>query len=273
VKLAVSTLALPAEGRSFWLPRLAALGFAGVEIAPFRTFGGAEADGFRRAAERAGLSVVGLHGLLREQPDLGLFRGGEARCRAEDRVVLLSQVCRDLGGRTLVLGGERRRGDLDERAAWEELLRFLDAVLRRIEAHGTVLCVDPLGPAEADFCRRAADCRMLVNYVDHPALGLQLSSAAIVENGDRGHAPFAAVRGRLDLFHADEPGLAALGTSGRIDHADFRRHLAAISYRDWVCLHQRAAADPAGELERSARALRAHYLREDNLSLERLRVG
>lgn len=162
-------------------------------------------------------------------------------------------------------------GDLDDDSAWAALVCFLDRLLPRIENHGTLLCLDPVGPATADFCHRAADCRMLIEYVDHPSLGYQLNSVVTVENDDLGHATFAALRGRLDIFHVAEPDLLPLGSSRLIDHADFRRHLASISFRDWLCLHQRAGADPAAELENSLRLLRHYYFRQDNLSLERLR--
>ena len=278
MRLAVSTIALPQERQAAWLPKIAEMGFAGVEVSPAWTWGAditcpsnSQATAFRQMIQHAGLEIVGLHSLLQGQTEMGLFQGNQARKRAVEFVVRISQVCRDLGGRTLVLGGERFRGDLDVSSAWAALLSFLDEVLPRIENHGTLLCLDPVGSATADFCHRAVDCRILASYVDHPSLGYQLGSAAIVENDDLGHSTFAALRGKLDIFHVAEPDLLTLGSSKRIDHADFRRHLASISFRDWLCLHQRVGANPANELENSLRMLRRYYLRGDNLSLERLR--
>ena len=123
--------------------------------------------------------------------------------------------------------------------AWLQGRAFLELLLERIETHGTVLCFDQLAPGEGDFCTTARECYMLVNAVDHPAFGLHLSAAGLAANGETGHAPFASVRGRLEHFHAGEPGHALLGSSGQIDHADLRRHLAAISYTGWVSLVQR----------------------------------
>ncbi|WP_333875435.1 sugar phosphate isomerase/epimerase family protein [Methylobacter sp.] len=278
MRLAVSTIALPQKNQAAWLPKIAEMGFAGVEVSPAWTWGtgctgpsNAEVTAFRQSAQQAGLEIVGLHSLLQGQTGMGFFQGSQARQSAVEFVVLMSQVCRDLGGRTLVLGGERFRGDLDDHSAWAELLNFLEGVLPRIENHGTLLCLDPLEPVTADFCHRAADCRMLIGYVDHPALGYQLDSAVIAANGDAGHTTFAALRGKLDVFHVAEPDLLTLGASQQIDHADFRRHLASISFREWLCLHQQAGAEPANELESSLRVLRHYYLRRDNLSLERLR--
>lgn len=272
MKFAVSTLALPDFGHLPLLPRLRLFGFGGVEIMPERAWPEAaptarEVASYRYAVTDAGLEVIGLDGLLDGDAELGILAGGEAAERTIVRLVKMSALCRDLGGKTLVLGQPRWRNGLDLTAAWTRCRLFLDALLPRIEAHGTVLCLAPLGPQSADFCGPARECRLLVDYMDHPSLGLHLSSATQVENADCGHAPFSVVRGRLDHFHANEPGLAPLGSSGLVDHADFRRHLAAINYRNWVVMKQRIAPDPLTGLEQSARSLSDWYLRLDNLSL------
>jgi sugar phosphate isomerase/epimerase len=213
------------------------------------------------------MEIIGLDGLLDDRPELGLFKGPEAALQTADFLVHLSAVCRDLGGRTLIWGGERRRGDLSTEEAWTTCRAFLEKLLPRIETHGTVLCFSPLGPSEADFCGTARECRMLVNHLDHPAFGLHLSSAAQAANSDTGHAPFSAVRDRLDHFHADEPFLLTVGTSDVVDHKDCRRHLAAISYRKWVTLKQRETVDPLDGLAVGSRHLASCYLREDNLAM------
>lgn len=269
MKIAVSNLALPAFNHLHLMPALAEMGVGGLEIAPantwpdtWRELGAAAIDLYRRAARRAGLTIVGMHAVLVGQPDLGLFKGREARDRTVDYLTHLSGVCRDLGGRTLVLGS-RWRGDTRERDAWFECRAFLEALLPRIEDHRTKLCLAPLGPEDGDFCATAAQCRMLTYALDeHPALGLHLGAAALAANGERGHATFAGVRGRLDHFHADEPGLIVVGSSGQVDHPDLRRHLAAINYFDWVSVIQRTApgADPLDDLRRGVRFATDRYL-------------
>lgn len=278
MKFAASTFALPAFDHLALLPGLRPLGLTGLEVVAARTWpdGGEgptarEVATYRYAVDQAGLEIVGLDGLLEGRPDLGLFGGAEQATRTADHLVHLSAVCRDLGGRTLIWGGRRWRGGVPAERAWTVCRSFLEAVLPRIEAHGTVLCFSPLSAASADFCRTARECRMLVNHLDHPAFGLHLSAGMQAANADTGHAPFSAVRDRLDHFHADEPGLAAIGTSGLVDHADCRRHLAAISYRKWVTLKQRETADPLDGLALGARHLTGCYLREDNLAMRHRR--
>jgi len=278
MKFAASTVSLPAFDHLDLLPALRPLGLTGLEVVAARTWrdGGRnlsarDVASYRYAVDQAGLEIIGLDGLLADHPELGLFKSPEALAQTADVLVYLSSVCRDLGGRTLIWGGERWRGDLTPEAAWETCRGFLEALLPRIEGHGTVLCFSPLSSASADFCKTARECRLLVNHLDHPSFGLHMSAAVQAANLDTGHAPFSAVRDRLDHFHADEPGLAILGTSGVVDHRDCRRHLAAISYRQWVTLRQRETADSLDGLALGARHLAACYLREDNLAMRHRR--
>lgn len=262
MKLCASTLALPAFDHLYLLPEVKALGVDGIELAPAQCWPdtdavtAAEVSAYRHAAEAAGLSVVGLHGLS----GIGMLADAETQGRAIDTLVARSALCRDLGGRTLIVGA-RWSHDLPEREAWKAGRDFLERLLPRIEAHGTVLCLSPLAPEDGDFCATAKSCYLLTNAVDHPSLGLHLSAAALAANGEMGHATFAAVRGRLDHFHADEPDLAPTGSSGSVDHADLRRHLAAISYFGWVSVVQRKVPGLAMEaLAQSVQEIAKTYL-------------
>lgn len=262
MKLCASTLALPAFDHAFLLPELKRMGLDGIEVVPTHTWAdpdaitAAEVDGFRRAAESAGLQVVGLHGL----DAAAMFADRDSQQLLLNQLVARSALCRDLGGRTLILGA-RWCHDLPERPAWQAGRDFLERLLPRIEAHGTVLC---LAPGAGDFCTTAKQCYLLTNAVDHPALGLHLSAAALAASGEMGHVTFAAVRGRLDHFHADEPDLSPVGSTGSIDHADLRRHLAAISYFGWVSVVQRKVPGLALEaLARSVHKTAGTYLPVD----------
>jgi sugar phosphate isomerase/epimerase len=261
MRFAVSTIALPAFDHLALLPALPPLGLTGLEVAPSRVWPGAwdaaGVDAYRAAVDAAGVRVAGLHSLFFGRPDLGLFKGAEARAATLDLLVSLSALCRDLGGRTLVWGGGRRRGPLSPASARAETIRFLADLLPRIEAHGTVLCFEPLGPGDTDFLNSAAEVRALVDAIRHPALGLQLDAKALVEARETGPATFAAVRGRLDHVHANDPGLGVVGASGAVDHARIGTRLRAIGYDGWVSIEQRqlSEADPLADIARSAATL------------------
>lgn len=248
MQLAVSQLALPGLNYPGILPALADMGFAGIELVPAQLLPmlgvkptTSAVSALRHRIEEAGLQVVGLHGVLQDRPELGIFGDAASQTRTADYLVELSAICRDLGGRTLTIAGGRWRRELPKERAWWAAHAFLEHLLPRIEAHGTLLCLEPCGAASADFCNSAADCRILANAVDHPSLGLQLNAHGLLENNEFGHSVFAALYGRLEHFAVNEPALAPLGSSGRIDHAALRRHLAAGSYAGWISIQQQAA--------------------------------
>jgi sugar phosphate isomerase/epimerase len=274
MKLAVSNTALPPYKHLALLPRLSELGFSGLEVAPAQVWEDplngpdtASVTAYRHAAQRSGLEIVGLHALLSSQAGLGIFGDAGTTQRTADYLVHLSAICRDLGGRTLILGEGRQLGSLAPERAWISCHAFLERLLPRIEEHGTMLCFEPLGTAQPGFCRTATECRMLATAMDHPAFGLQLNSCALTENNESGHAIFSSIYGRLEHFAINEPGRVPLGDSGQVDHAAMRRHLSASGYHGWVSVEQRAGTDPLRDLGRSACFLTETYLRKDNLSL------
>lgn len=256
MKLAASTLALPAFDHLDLFPDLMALGIDGIEIAPANTWRDpdrvrpAEIDSVRAAAEMAGLRVVGLHALLDGRPGLDLFGDPDAQDDALETLLQRSALCRDLGGHTLILdvpwGLEPPAPD-----TWGAARALLERLLPCIEPHGTVLCLAPRGRG-VEGAISALTCYRLANAIDHPAFGLHLGATALHENNEMGHATFCVLRGRLDHVHLDEPGYLPLGDSGRIDHVDLRRHLAAISYFGWISVVQSPPPGPPLDAMRRA---------------------
>jgi len=270
MKLCASTLALPRGGAATTpFHELVPLGLDGIEIAPAHTWddpwrvNAAELRAYRRFAEGAGLRIVGLHDLLDGESGLGLFTRGDALDRTLEVLLQRSALCRDLGGRTLILDALWPL-DPPDAESWSGGRRVLERLLPRIEPHGTVLCLAPRGAGRDGIRVTAKSLYMMTNAIEHPALGLHLDATALTENNEMGHATFAAVRGRLDHVHLSEPGRVPFGASGRIDHADLRRHLAAISYFGWVSLVQaRAPGRALAALGRAAAGATACYLPVD----------
>lgn len=268
MKFAVSNLALPPFDHTRHLTRLTAAGAAGLEIAPFHTWPGGLvglADGemrtYRRAVELAGLSVVGLHAVLADPLSGRQIENAEWRAALAAELYELSARCRDLGGRTVVIGPRRLLG-LSERACWALCRAFFEELLPRVADHGTVFCFAPLAADAGDFCATARECLMMADALNHPSFGLHLSAAALAARGAVPHALFAAMSDRLDLFHVDEPGGAPVGSTSAVDHADFQRHLAAVAYRGWLSLVQATGGDGKtfNRLSEAAARVKATYL-------------
>jgi sugar phosphate isomerase/epimerase len=179
-----------------------------------------------------------------------------------DFFVHLSAVCRDLGGRTLIWGGGRHRGPIPETDAEAQAAAFMAGVARRIENHGTVFCFEPLGPRDSDFINSAHTSLRIVEEVDHPSLAVQLDAKALAENDEITPGLFDAVRPRLVHVHANEPGLAVIGSSGTVDHGEIGRQLRRTGYDGFVSVEQRMlnAEAPLADIAASVDAVWRHYV-------------
>jgi sugar phosphate isomerase/epimerase len=246
MKRAVSNLLLPAFDHFAHLSRLSERGIEGLEVAPFYTWTTA-AEGisasdvkiYRRAAEVSELQIIGMHGLTVDALQIDQLGAGPYRAQMIAQFVHLSKVCRDLGGRTLIIE-KRTRGSLSKRSAWIVYRDFMEDVLEQVAPHKTVFCLAPVGPAESDFCATPRETFMLANAIDHDSYGIHLSTRGLTIDGKIGHRDFCESRGRVEHFHIEEPHRAELGFSKAIDHADLRVHLIASTYKGWISVVQDA---------------------------------
>ena len=268
MKLSVSNIALSAYDHVSELQQLPELGLQGIEVAPSRAWRDTwhdltnqDVSAYRRDVEQAGLTIVGLHSLIFDHPELGLFKGEEAQNDTLEFFTHLSAVCRDLGGRTLIWGGGRHRGELSEESAFEEAVLFMSELVSRIEDHGTCFCFEPLGPTDSDFINSVHDSIRIVKAVDHPALRVQLDAKALVENDEVRQDIFEAAMPYLVHFHANEPGLGVLGSTGEVPHQTLGDHLRTIGYNGYASIEQRMlnATNPLVDVEKSADVLMECY--------------
>jgi len=268
MKYAISNIALPAYAHLDDLPRLAEAGYRGIEIAPSRiwhdTWHGlkqADVTAYRNAIETAGLNVVGLHSLVFDHPELQLFGDTESVAATFEFMVHLSGLCRDLGGRTLIWGGGRKRGAISPDDAFARAVDFMATLCARTHDHGTIFCFEPLGPSDSDFVNGVGDARAIVDAIDRRNLRLQIDAKALVENDEAESQTFADAADMLVHFHANEPGLDVLGRTGRIDHAALGAMLANIGYTGYVSAEQRMLSeiDYMNDARESFDQLSRHY--------------
>ena len=153
MKHAVSNIALTAFDHRHELMQLRELGITGIEVAPSRIWHNtwselkpSDVTAYRKDIENAGLEVIGLHSLFFDHPNLGLFIGPETDAQSMLFLEHLSTVCRDLGGKTLIYGGGRKRGEVSLDLAYAQAHAFFSELCKRIEDHGTCFCFEPLGP-------------------------------------------------------------------------------------------------------------------------------
>jgi sugar phosphate isomerase/epimerase len=223
--------------------KAAALGFDGVEIAPFtlaESVADISADRRReivRAAADAGVAIVGLHWLFLSPKGLHLTTPDQAVWqKSVDYLKALTDFCGDLGASVMIFGSPKQR-DIEtgndhaagiQRAA--DAFRAAGQVAADRNVH---LAFEALAPKETNFINTAKEATELASRADHPNVGIMLDTKAMSAMPD-GIIGTTEKYGAAALhFHVNDPSGKGPGMNG----TDFKPILAALAktgYDRWV---------------------------------------
>jgi len=223
----------------------AALGYSGLEIAPFtlgpqphRLSPGAIA-GARRAAQAAGLAITGLHWLLVAPEGLSLTStDADVRARTREVVLGLVRLCADLGGRYLVHGSPAQRvlAPGQEAEGRKRALELLAEAAHAAERAGLVYCLEPLSPALTNFVTSLAEAVEIVRGIGSPAFRTMLDCSAAAA-GESDDIPTLLARhlpdGMIAHIHFNDPNRRGPG-EGELRFVPIVRALAEHRYDGWI---------------------------------------
>lgn len=218
-------------------------GYEGVEIAPFtisayaHDISSARRTEIRRAAERAGLEVVGLHWLLAKTEGFHLTSPDQSiRAKTKEYLGSLVELCAELGGRVMVLGSPQQRNVLpgvSPRQAADYAVEVLSSLGPRLEARGVTLALEPLAPVETNFLTTAAEAMELIERVAHPRVRLHLDCKAMAAEADPIPELIRRHHTAMAHFHANDPNRQGPGF-GELDFVPIFAALSEVGYRGWV---------------------------------------
>jgi sugar phosphate isomerase/epimerase len=218
-------------------------GYTGIEFAPFTM--GRDANSISRHQREqvraqlaaAGLECVGLHWLLAKTDGYYLTSPDpDVRQRTSAYLGELAQLCRDLGGRIMVLGSPQQRNLLpgvrpdDAMKYARDVIRAAASTFRDLDV---TLALEPLGPTEGDFLLTHAQAIELIRMVDSPLVQLHLDVKAMSSEAMPIPLILAESRQYLRHFHANDPNRRGPGM-GDVDFAPIFAALQKIEYDGWI---------------------------------------
>jgi sugar phosphate isomerase/epimerase len=227
-----------------------ALGYTGVEIAPFTL--DLRADPFdvrkvppeaRQAMKRqacdAGLEVVGLHWLLAKTWGVHLTAPDAAVRKATiDYLRALVELCAELGGKIMVLGSPQQR-NLMPGVGYDDAEKYAAEILQTVMPtcahHKVTIGLEPLGPADGNFMLTAHSAIHLAKLVDSPQCKLHLDVKAMSSEANPYETIITENRDWLVHFHANDPNLLGPGM-GDVQYGPIMTALAEINYAGWISL-------------------------------------
>jgi sugar phosphate isomerase/epimerase len=246
------------------------LGYHGLEIAPFTLapsatdVSAAQRRETRQIIRDHGLETVGLHWLFAKTPaPLHLTTPDKALWQhTRDYLAALLELCRDLGGKVLVLGSPKQRNILENqtaKGAWRRAVEMLAAVIDQAEDQGLTIGLEPLSPTETNFINTVEEGMKMVRQLDHPNFKIHLDVNAMCSepfgvppsggkdrsdprergtpNENPGQAVASIIRSvkaaDIGHFHVNDPNLYGPGM-GQVDYTPIAEAVRAVGYDKWL---------------------------------------
>lgn len=226
----------------------AALGYAGLELAPFTladdpsTLDERHARQTAAAAAAHGLAVSSLHWLLVQPDGLSLSTPDAAvHARTVDFLKRLIDYAAACGAQVLVHGSPRQRSPAPGQSAddaFERVVAGWQALAPHAQAAGVVYCIEPLGSFETPVLNTLAQAVRVIERIGSPALRtmLDVSAASAAEHDDpatlvRRHVPAGHIAHvQLNDRNRRGPGL------GDTPILPVLRALQATGYDGWLAM-------------------------------------
>ena len=218
-------------------------GYTGIEFAPF-TMGSDAGDispqkrsEVRAQCEDAGLEVIGLHWLLAKTEGFYLTSSDtDVQKKTTDYFIQLAELCRDLGGKIMVLGSPQQRNllpGIDHPKAMEIAAGVIKGAVGAFQDCGITVALEPLGPAEGDFLLTAESGIELAKMIDSPNVRLHLDVKAMSSEETDVCDIIRNSADHIAHFHANDPNKRGPGM-GDVDFVPILKTLQDVGYDGWV---------------------------------------
>jgi len=247
------------------------LGYHGIEIAPFTLGDSVEkiSSELRKETRKIitdnGLETVGLHWLFAGPDGLHITTNDEKiRGRTRDYLSCLLDLCRDLGGKVLVLGSPKQR-NLQVGQTYEQAKKraadLLESVLDKANDLNLTICIEPLSPIETDFINTVAQAMEFVRQINHPNLKIHLDVKAMCSELIPVPEIIRSVQAEdIGHFHVNDPNLYGPGM-GDLDYAPIVNAIHDIGWDKWLSVEVfKYDPDPETIARRSIEYLKSFFL-------------
>lgn len=225
--------------------RVAEIGYAGVELAPFTLaesvtdISAARRTAIRRQAESHGLEITGLHWLLVNPKGLYLNHPDDAiRLPTQRYLCDLIRFCGDIGGRVMVVGSPKQRNVLPGHTyeeTWALTKSVFEACLPLAAKCGVTLCIEPLDHAQTNFINTPAEAARLVHEINHPHFRMIVDVRATLCQGEDIVKTIHTVKEEMAYFHVNDVNGRGPGF-GHVDFVPIIRALHDIGYTGYVSI-------------------------------------
>ncbi len=223
----------------------AQLGYDGVEIAPYTLadsvteISAKDRKAIRRAAEKNGIQIVGLHWLLAKPEGLYINHPDEIiRIKTQEYIEALIHFCADLGGKILVHGSPHQRTvqeGWDFQESWNFAKETFMVCLKTAQKRDVLYCIEPLAQMNTNFINTVAEGIRLVREIRHPHFKMVFDArSALAQEKSASEALLRALdSGYLRHIHVNDANGRGPGF-GETPFVTLLKNLIKHSYKGYV---------------------------------------
>ena len=221
----------------------AEIGCEGVEIAPFtlaesvNRISASRRKNIRKAAEKAGVEIVGLHWLLASPKGMYLTHPDkDIRKKTQDYIKALINFCGDLGARIMIHGSPAQRNiqkGWDREECWKYAVDVFAGCTSEMKKNDVTYCIEALTSKETNILNSIAEAKRMIADVDHANFQTMVDTKAAVAE-DKPHVDVIAEAGKaMRHVHVNDPNLRGPGF-GDLDFGPILRALKDRAYEGYV---------------------------------------
>ncbi len=248
---------------------IAALGYNGVEIAPFTIaetvtdIGGSKRSHIRELAKRCGLEVAGIHWVLKGTKGLHLTSPDpEVRQRTTEYIKQLAKFCGEIGGKVIVFGSPDQRSvpaGVDFAKAWRWAAETFSEGAEYASDYDVTICMEPLRRELTNFVTTVDEALRLIKEVNHKNFQLILDVYSLSDEGKPLDTLIVKGGGHLRHFHANDDNKRGPGY-GNVDYAKVVQGLRSAGFKGYVSVEVLTKEDnPSEAAETSIQNLKKFF--------------
>ena len=243
-KFAISNLAFKNHSTRDTLGFLKDNEIDGLEIAPSLIWkdppnaSKKEIEAFKHLVSSNGLQVIALQSLLYGKPELQLFGSFKTRKNLLDHLKKMTDLCVDLGGRSLSFGSPNNR--LKGKLSLDKAISIASPLFLELAEYAklvnVIVCIEPVSTFyNCDFINNTKECIQLIETVQHSNFKLLLDTGTLISNQEDFNKIIEKYIHLIAHIHINDPQLFPPSDKRR-EHTSIANTLRLMGYSNWLTL-------------------------------------
>jgi len=268
MKVSVSNISWGDIKKNFeYFKYLKKIGVNGIELAPslcFKNINNVSAEQInilKRQFKKNNLKFIGFHSLFFGKNNVHFFQSKRKLNNLKNQLTALIKLCKNLGGKNLVLGSPKNRSVKKKnynncKILFKKFLLEMDPILN---ANKINLLIEPLARPESDFLTSMNEGARLVKSINKQNIQLHLDTKTLILSKENLNYFFKKYFYLIKHIHVSDVGLLVPGSINN-EHVAIGSYLKKIKYKGFITLEIKKTTNPKKSIKKGISYIRNNYV-------------